>query len=91
MAEGDRIAGYGKGREQKRKYKEALRIVADEHGKQSLRNSGTVNNIVIRGLNVDNGANGDIMLNAVPTVATYYDNTPLFANFLVKNHLKCSH
>ena len=36
MAEGDRIAGYGKGREQKRKYKEALRIVADEHGKQSL-------------------------------------------------------
>ncbi|MCP5092526.1 MAG: TonB-dependent receptor, partial [Gammaproteobacteria bacterium] len=39
----------------------------------------------IRGLNVDNGQNGDIMLNAVPTVATYYDNTPLFANFLVKD------
>ena len=52
---------------------------------RGYRNSGTVNNIVIRGLNVDNGANGDIMLNAVPTVATYYDNTPLFANFLVKD------
>ncbi|MEJ2256045.1 MAG: TonB-dependent receptor [Woeseiaceae bacterium] len=52
---------------------------------RGYRNSGTVNSIVIRGLNVDNGANGDIMLNAVPTVATYYDNTPLFANFLVKD------
>ena len=52
---------------------------------RGYRNSGTVNNIVIRGLNVDNGANGDIMLNAVPTVATYYDNTPLFATFLVKD------
>ena len=41
---------------------------------RGYRNAGTVNSIVIRGLNVDNGANGDIMLNAVPTVATYYDN-----------------
>jgi outer membrane receptor protein involved in Fe transport len=52
---------------------------------RGYRNAGTVNSIVIRGLNVDNGANGDIMLNAVPTVATYYDNTPLFANFLIKD------
>lgn len=52
---------------------------------RGYRNAGTVNSIVIRGLNVDNGLNGDIMLNAVPTVATYYDNTPLFANFLVKD------
>jgi len=52
---------------------------------RGYRNGGTVNSIVIRGLNVDNGQNGDIMLNAVPTVATYYDNTPLFANFLVKD------
>jgi outer membrane receptor protein involved in Fe transport len=52
---------------------------------RGYRNSGTVNSIVIRGLNVDNGQNGDIMLNAVPTVATYYDNSPLFANFLVKD------
>ena len=52
---------------------------------RGYRNGGTVNSIVIRGLNVDNGANGDIMLNAVPSVATYYDNSPLFANFLVKD------
>ena len=52
---------------------------------RGYRNGGTVNSIVIRGLNVDNGANGDIMLNAVPSVATYYDNTPLFASFLVKD------
>lgn len=52
---------------------------------RGYRNGGTVNSIVIRGLNVDNGQNGDIMLNAVPSVATYYDNTPLFANFLVKD------
>ena len=52
---------------------------------RGYRNAGTVNSIVIRGLNVDNGLNGDIMLNAVPTVATYYDNTPLFANFLIKD------
>jgi len=52
---------------------------------RGYRNAGTVNSIVIRGLNVDNGANGDIMLNAVPTVATYYDNTPVFANFILKD------
>ena len=42
---------------------------------RGYRNGGTVNSIVIRGLNVDNGALGDIMLNAVPTVATYVDIT----------------
>jgi outer membrane receptor protein involved in Fe transport len=52
---------------------------------RGYRNAGTVNSIVIRGLNVDNGANGDIQLNAVPTVATYYDNTPMYANFLIKD------
>ena len=31
---------------------------------RGYRNGGTVNSIVIRGLNVDNGQNGDIMLNA---------------------------
>jgi outer membrane cobalamin receptor len=39
---------------------------------RGFRNGGMVNSIVIRGLNVDNGQNGDIMLNAVPTVATYW-------------------
>jgi outer membrane receptor protein involved in Fe transport len=52
---------------------------------RGFRNAGTVNSIVIRGLNVDSGANADIQLNAVPTVATYYDNSPMFANFLLKD------
>ena len=37
---------------------------------RGYRNAGTVNSIIIRGLNVDNGLNGDIGLNAVPTVST---------------------
>jgi outer membrane receptor protein involved in Fe transport len=52
---------------------------------RGYRNAGTVNNIVIRGLNVDTGSNGDIQLNAVPTVATYVDNTPMYGNFLLKD------
>ena len=52
---------------------------------RGYRNSGTVNSIIIRGLNVDNGLNGDIALNAIPTVSTYVDNTPLFANFVLKD------
>jgi len=52
---------------------------------RGYRNSGTVNSITIRGLNVDSGGNADVHLNAVPTVATYYDNTPVFANFLIKD------
>jgi iron complex outermembrane receptor protein len=52
---------------------------------RGYRNAGTVNSIVIRGLNVDNGQLGDIGLNAVPTVATYFDNTPIFANFILKD------
>ena len=49
------------------------------------RNAGHVNSLVIRGVNVDNGINGDIPLSATATVATYVDNTPLFANFLLKD------
>jgi len=49
------------------------------------RNSGMVNSIIIRGLNVDSGGNGDIALNAVPTVSTYIDNTPMYANFIIRD------
>ena len=52
---------------------------------RGYRNGGMVNSIVIRGLNVDNGQNGDIMLNAVPTAATSYDNSPMF-EFLGQGH-----
>ena len=52
---------------------------------RGYRNSGHVNSLIIRGVNVDNGANGDVGLSAVSPVATYVDNTPLFANFLLKD------
>ena len=52
---------------------------------RGYRNSGHVNSLIIRGINVDNGANGDVGLSAVSPVATYIDNTPLFANFLLKD------
>jgi outer membrane receptor protein involved in Fe transport len=52
---------------------------------RGYRNLGHVNSIVIRGVNVDNGLNGEVGLSAVPTVATYVDNTPIFANFLLKD------
>ena len=52
---------------------------------RGYRNQGTMNSIVIRGVNVDNGVNGDVGLSAVSTVATYVDNTPIFANFLLKD------
>ncbi len=52
---------------------------------RGYRNAGHVNSLVIRGVNVDNGVNGDVPLSAAATVATYVDNTPLFANFLLKD------
>ena len=52
---------------------------------RGYRNSGTVNGVIIRGVNVDNGANGDVPLSAVPTVATYVNDTPLYANFILKD------
>ena len=50
---------------------------------RGYRNGGHVNSLIIRGINVDNGVNGDYPLSAAATVATYVDNTPLFANFLL--------
>ncbi|UAA39615.1 TonB-dependent receptor [Paraneptunicella aestuarii] len=52
---------------------------------RGYRNSGTVNGVIIRGVNVDNGANGDVPLSAVPTVASYIGETPLYANFILKD------
>jgi len=52
---------------------------------RGYRNSGSVNGVIIRGVNVDNGANGDVPLSAVPTVATYINDTPLYANFILKD------
>jgi len=52
---------------------------------RGYRNGGHVNGLIIRGMNVDSGANGDVGLSAAPAVATYVDSTPLFANFILKD------
>jgi iron complex outermembrane receptor protein len=52
---------------------------------RGYRNSGMTNGIVIRGINVDSGANGDVPLAAVPTVATYVGDTALYGNFILKD------
>lgn len=52
---------------------------------RGYRNSGAVNGVVIRGVNVDSGSNGDVALSAVPTVASYVNDTPVFANFIMKD------
>ena len=52
---------------------------------RGYRNSGMVNSMVMRGVNVDNGVNGDVGLSSVAPVASYVDNTPIFANFLLKD------
>lgn len=49
------------------------------------RNSGVINSVTIRGLNSNGSALGDFQTSAVPTVSTYINNTPIFANFLIKD------
>ena len=49
------------------------------------RNSGTFNAIRLRGLNLDHSGQGDYPVIADATVATYVNDTPVFANFLLKD------
>lgn len=49
------------------------------------RNQGVINSIMIRGLNIDGAALGDYALNTVPTVSTYVNDTPIYANFVIKD------
>jgi outer membrane receptor protein involved in Fe transport len=49
------------------------------------RNAGNVNTIRIRGLAVDSNINVDIQLSAVPPVSTYINDTPVFANMILKD------
>ncbi|QBY04550.1 TonB-dependent receptor [Thalassotalea sp. HSM 43] len=50
------------------------------------RNGALANSMVVRGINVDNGVAGaNVGLSTAPTVATYVDSTPVFANFLLKD------
>jgi outer membrane receptor protein involved in Fe transport len=52
---------------------------------RGFRNQGVINGIIIRGLNVDGSALGDYALSTVPTVSTYVNDTPIFANFLLRD------
>ena len=49
------------------------------------RNAAVVSGIRIRGLNVDSAALGDYAVSAVSTVSTYVNDTPIYANFLLKD------
>lgn len=52
---------------------------------RGYRNAGTTSNIRIRGLNVDSSALQDYPTSAVSSVSTYVDQTPVFANFLLRD------
>jgi outer membrane receptor protein involved in Fe transport len=52
---------------------------------RGARNSGVISAVTIRGLNVNGSALGDFQTSAVPAVSTYVNNTPIFANFLIKD------
>lgn len=52
---------------------------------RGIRNSSTVNTISIRGVNVDSSAIGDYAVASVPTVSTYVDDTPVFANVMIQD------
>ncbi len=49
------------------------------------RNTGVVNTIRIRGLTVDSNIVGDYALSTVPTVSTYLNDTPIYANMILKD------
>jgi len=49
------------------------------------RNAGNTNSMVMRGVNVESGISGDVGQSTVPTVSTYVDSTPIFANFILKD------
>ena len=52
---------------------------------RGYRNAGTTSNMRIRGLNVDTSALQDYPTSAVSSVSTYVDQTPVFANFLLRD------
>jgi iron complex outermembrane receptor protein len=52
---------------------------------RGYRNSGVLNNVLIRGINVDSNALGDYAVSSVAPVSTYINDTPLFAGFLLRD------
>ncbi|WP_105102851.1 TonB-dependent receptor [Microbulbifer pacificus] len=49
------------------------------------RSGGVVNGILMRGVNIDAGTQGDVQLSAAPSVATYVNNTPLFVGLSLRD------
>ncbi|MEM8696681.1 MAG: TonB-dependent receptor [Pseudomonadota bacterium] len=49
------------------------------------RSSGTLNQVRIRGLSVDGNGLGDYAVSSVASVSTYINDTPIFANFLLRD------
>ena len=52
---------------------------------RGYRNQGVSNSIQIRGLNVDSAILGDYAVSAVAPVSSYVNDTPVFANFALKD------
>ena len=52
---------------------------------RGYRNSGVVSGVTVRGLNVNGAALGDYQTSAAPGVSTYINQTPIYANFLIKD------
>lgn len=52
---------------------------------RGYRNSGVINNVLMRGINVDSNALGDYAVSSVAPVSTYINDTPVFAGFLLKD------
>jgi iron complex outermembrane recepter protein len=52
---------------------------------RGYRNSGVISGISIRGVNTNRTDQGDMALSAVPSVSTYVNDTPVYANFLLKD------
>lgn len=52
---------------------------------RGARNSGTLNSARIRGLAVDGSGLGDYAVSSVASVSTYVNDTPIFANFILRD------
>jgi outer membrane receptor protein involved in Fe transport len=50
-----------------------------------VRNAGVVNTIRVRGLSIDNSFAGDPSQSAVAPVSTYLNDTPIYANLVLKD------
>jgi len=52
---------------------------------RGARNSGVMSSVTVRGLSVNSSSLGDYQTSAVPAVSTYVNQTPIYANFLIKD------